>query len=62
MTPRITPDTDLAYFRHLMDVAAETAGDGRPTVGAVDHLLEALRAAHGPDGRPDLYFTAGGRS
>jgi hypothetical protein len=54
MTPRITPAADLAYLRYVMDAAAEIAGDGRPSVGAVDHLLEALRAAHGPDGRPDI--------
>jgi hypothetical protein len=49
MTPRITAATgagDLAYYRHLMDVAAEFTGDGRPSVGD-DLLLEALRREHG---------------
>jgi hypothetical protein len=53
MTPRKALSTaatgadDLAYFRHLMDIAAEYTGDGRPSVGADDPLLAALRREHG---------------
>ena len=55
MTARIpvTGAGDLAYYRHLLDIAAQFAGDGRPSVGA-DLLLEALHREHGPDGRPDI--------
>ena len=61
MTARITPTADLAYLRYLLDAAAETAGDGRPTVGD-DLLLEALRREHGVE-RPDLFTgKVGGRS
>jgi hypothetical protein len=56
MTPRkisvATGADDLAYYRHLMDIASEYTSDGRPSVGD-DLLLEALRREHGPDGRPD---------
>jgi hypothetical protein len=60
MTPRIIPTTtaDLVYYRHLLELAAEFTGDGRPTVGD-DLLLEALRREHGAE-RPDLF--TGGRS
>ena len=61
MTARITPTADLAYLRYLIEAAADFTGDGRPTVGADDLLLEALRREHGPDGRPGLYVE-GGRS
>jgi hypothetical protein len=44
---------DLAYYRHLMDIAAEFTSDGRPSVGA-DLLLEALRREHGQKGKPDI--------
>jgi hypothetical protein len=57
MTPRKIPVTatgadDLAYYRHLMDIAAEYTSDGRPSVGA-DLLLETLRREHGVE-RPDI--------
>ena len=31
--------------------------DGRPRISQDDKLLARLRAAHGPDGRPDLADT-----
>jgi hypothetical protein len=57
MTPRrtvtaATGTDDLAYYRHLMDIASEFTSDGRPSVGD-DLLLEALRREHG-GGRPDI--------
>ena len=57
MSPRINTSLsagEIDQFRLLLEAAERS--DGRPSVGAVDHLLEALRREHGPDGRPDLFM------